>query len=93
MTTTTKNGKTCRKCDGTGFRPEVAHCDGGRCWHCNPLPPKVRTQAQIDDDAAFQAFYGPEAEAQRNAARLLRSTARRSARPRFLVGGEVRVIA
>ena len=30
--TTTK----CRKCNGTGHRPEVAHVDGGRCWACGP---------------------------------------------------------
>jgi hypothetical protein len=28
---------TCRHCNGTGYRPEVAHCDGGRCWHCNKV--------------------------------------------------------
>jgi len=27
---------TCRRCNGTGFRIEVAHVDGGRCWHCGP---------------------------------------------------------
>ena len=27
---------TCRHCNGTGHRPEVAHVDGGRCWHCGP---------------------------------------------------------
>lgn len=29
--------KNCSKCNGTGYRPEVAHVDGGRCWACNKV--------------------------------------------------------
>ncbi len=29
-------GRYCGRCDGSGFIPQFAHIDGGRCWECDP---------------------------------------------------------
>jgi hypothetical protein len=42
--------KPCRYCNGTGFRPEVAHVDHGRCWHCNKVDTSyTRDLARLPD--------------------------------------------
>ena len=52
----TATTKSCRKCNGTGYRPEVAHVDGGRCWACGP-----------QDDTSYTRRYNGWTEADREA--------------------------
>ena len=61
------NTMNCRKCNGTGFRKEVAHVDGGRCWSCGP----VNTITYLTDEefAAEQAVKTAERQARREARR------------------------
>ena len=64
--------KTCRYCNGTGHRPEVAHVDGGRCWHCGPGNDINYDAPETMDEINAKMLA---AQAERRAARAARRTA------------------
>jgi hypothetical protein len=47
----------CKKCGGTGYLPNFARVDAGRCWACLPAAP-VPTAEQLADDEAARAEMG-----------------------------------
>jgi hypothetical protein len=67
---------TCHKCNGTGYRLEVAHCDGGRCWHCNKVDTSYTLAGSAVRAQAEALLFAQDA--QRRIERRARAAARRS---------------